>query len=260
MEIVENETPGQSSLYQIWCSPIQTVTIDETFRRFPHLSQNIFNNLDNNSLTNCREVCRTWKSSIDCEKFACLRRIQKYRRRLEPLDQWNEVIKKTPVEEIKQLCQIVEHLFKLGINKMTSNYSPLHIAAENGSIELCRGLLETIDNNSYLPNFTPLHLAAENGHFEVFRLILENVSTKNPVAFDGLTPLHSAAIGGHTNIIKLLIINGVDKRPLFNGRTPLQFAASNGHVYACLILLKNWEDVIHFWEASNARLPVIAPT
>jgi hypothetical protein len=261
MKIVENRTPGQSSLYQIWCPPIQTETIDETFGRFPHLFQNIFNNLDNNSLINCREVCQTWKSLLDFEKFVCLRRIQKYQGRLEPLDQWIKVIKKTPVEDIIVLCQVVENLFKLGKNKMTYNYSPLQIAAETGSIQLCRGLIETDhrNNDSYLPNLTPLHLAAENGHFEVFRLILENATTKNPVAFNGLTPLHSAAKGGYTKIIKLLIANGVDKKPLFNEQTPLQLAALNGHVYACLILYKDWEDVIHFWEATNARLPVIAP-
>ena len=259
MKILENIPPGQSSLYQIWCPPIRTETIDETFTRFPHLFQNIFNDLDNNSLINCREVCQTWKSLIDCEKFVCLRRIQKYRGSLEPLDQWNKVIKKTPVEFIKELCQLVENLFKLGKNKMTV-YSPFQIAAETGSIELCRGLIETEfrNNDSYLPNLTPLHLSAENGHFEVFRLILENATTKNPVAFNGLTPLHSAAKGGYTKIIKLLVANGVEKRPIYNGNTPLQLAASNGHVYACLILLKNWEDVIHFWEATNARLPIIA--
>ena len=125
------------------------------------------------------------------------------------------------------------------------------VAAAQCNLELCKLIIKNLENNSdknpeNADGITPLHLAAENGHFEVFRLILENATTKNPVAFNGLTPLHSAAKGGYTKIIKLLIANGVDKKPLFNERTPLQLAALNGHVYACLILHKDWEDVIHF--------------
>ena len=224
---------------------------DEVFLRFPHLSEAIFYELDNKSLTNCREVNDTWKNIIDHEKLTWLRRIQKYRERFEPfLEQWNEVIKKTPIEEIKELCLSVEQLFKLGSNIMRNQYTPLHCTAEIGLIRQSKRIIEITDyrrNNSYLPNLTPLHLAAENGHFDVCKLILENVVSKNPVAFNGLTPLHSAAKGGHLDIIKLLIDNGVDRRPLFHGRTPLQEAATNGHMFCCKFLIDNLQDLQQFF-------------
>ena len=40
---------------------------------------------------------------------------------------------------------------------------------------------------------SPLHLAASEGHLEVCKLILQQVQDKNPMAHDAVTPLHSAA-------------------------------------------------------------------
>ena len=38
--------------------------------------------------------------------------------------------------------------------------------------------------------WTPLHCAAENGHLSVCKLIVENVDDKNPKDFMGTTPIH----------------------------------------------------------------------
>ena len=40
---------------------------------------------------------------------------------------------------------------------------------------------------------SPLHFAAGCGHLEVCKLILQHVQNKNPEARNGRTPLHSAA-------------------------------------------------------------------
>ena len=237
-----------------------TGSFDEIFSRFPHLSQAIFNEVDNNSLTDCRKVSRTWKNVIDHEKFHWLRRIQNYRGAFEPfLRQWNQVIRRTPIQEIKELCLATEHFFKLGKKIMVADqYSPLHVAAELGLIDLCRRIIEATDyqnNNACFLNLTPLHLAAENGHLEVCRLILDNVASKNPVAFNGVTPLHCAANRGHSDIVKLLVENQVDIRPLFNGKTPLELAAYNHHRFCCKFLIKNWQDFWQYWWAPRFQDP-----
>ena len=41
---------------------------DQIFR-FPHIAQQIFEQLDNESLANCREVDRAWHEFINNEKF-----------------------------------------------------------------------------------------------------------------------------------------------------------------------------------------------
>ena len=77
------------------------------------------------------------------------------------------------------------------ICKMT----PLHVAAIDGNIELCRLLVNNIhdvnpkDGNGHIP----LYYAATNGHLEVFRIIMERAKDKNPSETSGWTPFHQAA-------------------------------------------------------------------
>ena len=52
--------------------------MEEVVQRFPNISQQIFENLDNESLVLCREVCKAWKNCIDREKFYWIRIIMKY--------------------------------------------------------------------------------------------------------------------------------------------------------------------------------------
>ena len=57
---------------------------------------------------------------------------------------------------------------------------------------------------------TPLYLAAQNGHLEVCRLIIENIEDpelKNPHNNYGRTPLDAAASSGHREIVKLIVSN-----------------------------------------------------
>ena len=235
-------------------------TFDEIFSRFPHLSQAIFKDVDNISLTNCRIVSEEWKNVIDYEKSYWLRRIQKFRGKFEPFfDQWNKVIKKTPTEEIKELCFSVENFFKPGSrNMMSDHYSPLHLAAEIGLIDLSSRIIKVTDfanNNFYLPNLTPLHLPSAKGHREVCRLILEYLASKNPVAVDGLTPLHCAAMRGHSEIVKLLVQNCENIRPLYDGKTPIEHAAYHGHLKTGRLLMKNWQDVKQYFWAPRFQDP-----
>ena len=271
---------------------VEKIPIEEMFVKYPrfgypHIFENIFNELDNTSLTNCRKVSEEWKNFLDNEKFSCLRRIKKYGTNMvEFRNQWNKVIKKSPSQEIIELSGAVEHFFTLSSSTLTKQYSPLHIAARNGYFDLCQRIMEktgnsnprrrdgftalhtaaqedhlkvcelivekSADKNPETHNrFTPLHYAGRSGHFEVCRLIFQNIVAKNPAANNGITPLHCAAVGGHLEILKLLLDNGVDKRPLFNGCTPLQYAAHNCKWRCSMFLCEfNLQDVVQFLVAA----------
>ena len=78
--------------------------------------------------------------------------------------------------------------------------TPFHEAAGQGRLEMCKLIMEYIQDKNPEDNehFTALHLAAQNGHLETCKLILDNVTNKNPGDNDGFTPLHSAAQNGKT--------------------------------------------------------------
>ena len=43
--------------------------MEQAFLRFPHLSENIFDSLDNKSLADCKEVSKSWYFYLDAQKF-----------------------------------------------------------------------------------------------------------------------------------------------------------------------------------------------
>ena len=88
---------------------------------------------------------------------------------------------------------------------------------------------------------TLLHLAAENGHYNICKKIIENVQDKNPSDENGWTPLHLATLFGHLKVCEYILENIDEKNP--EGRynlevniTPLGLAAGNGHLaaYQCI--------------------------
>ena len=79
---------------------------------------------------------------------------------------------------------------------------------------------------------TPLHIAAEKGHFDICKLILENMEDKNPAMFGRKTPLAIAALNGHIDICKLIIENLENKKLASdNNFTLLYYAAFAGFFY-----------------------------
>jgi ankyrin repeat protein len=121
---------------------------------------------------------------------------------------------------------------------------PLHLAAENGQLDVCKTLLSlgsdlnAIDNQSQ----TPLHLAARKNHAEVLKLFLtikpELIKMANK---NGYTCGHIAAMNGSLDAIKELlrfnrdaVINARIKR---TNSTALHLASENGNAELVKLLL-----------------------
>ena len=243
--------------------------------RFPHLARDIFKELDNKSLENCRKLNRQCCDFIHNQKFPWIRSIRRYKGTMKKFQkQWYQVLQNIPTETVKQLSFVVQEFSKKYF--MDNQYSPLHMvsgqgnvelfkfimekigepnpatiigntpfhfAAENGHMEICSIIIENIENKNPASKngLTPLHIAAQNGYLDICKLILENVENKNPYASNG-TPLHLAAAEGHLKICKLLLKSGVEKSPIFNGKTPFQMAESNGQFKICLFLMNSRKD------------------
>lgn len=121
---------------------------------------------------------------------------------------------------------------------------PLHLAAENGQLEVCKSLLglgsdlNAVDNQSQ----TPLHLAARKNHADVLRLFLSSkpqlvlLANKN-----GYTCAHIAAMNGSLEAIKeLLRFNRdsvINSRIKKTNSTALHLASENGNAEIVKLLL-----------------------
>ena len=96
----------------------------------------------------------------------------------------------------------------------------LHRAAERGSVQLARLLVDVADADATLTNAagnTPLMVASESGHVDVVRHLLQRSASSGrhpaPVQWsngEGKTCLHLAALSGHVELIDLLVEAGVN--------------------------------------------------
>ena len=97
--------------------------------------------------------------------------------------------------------------------------------------------------------YTPLHLAAQWGHIEVVKYLISRLEDINPAANDGLhhsvTPFYTAAENNQLSIVEyyLEILPVENKNPklnssddLYNGQTPLHAASSIGSLQMVMII------------------------
>ncbi|XP_026451392.1 protein TANC1-like [Papaver somniferum] len=116
----------------------------------------------------------------------------------------------------------------------------LHIAAEGGSLNVCKYLLETLKldvNSKDKSGITPLYTAILNGHLDTFRYLFENGVNADASDDMNFTPLHCAAVKGDTNIITLLLSRGVHIDVATRAGTALHYAVVEGHQNAVKVLL-----------------------
>ena len=98
--------------------------------------------------------------------------------------------------------------------KNLENMTPLYAEMERGnrkSIDTLRYFLQNkADPNapSLTSNITPLHLAAETGDLDAVKLLIEFHADVNAKTTYGVTPFILAAIHGHQEVMKELLLNG----------------------------------------------------
>mmetsp|Transcript_13863 Transcript_13863/g.16816 ORF Transcript_13863/g.16816 Transcript_13863/m.16816 type:complete len:262 (+) Transcript_13863:117-902(+) len=90
----------------------------------------------------------------------------------------------------------------------------LHVAAEEGKLDIIKYIYETFDDDEFIfaPDCdlrTPLHWAAWKGHVEtvLFLVQYENVDVRTRTGF---TPLHYATVQGNEAMVKVLLEAGAD--------------------------------------------------
>lgn len=127
--------------------------------------------------------------------------------------------------------------------------TPLHIAAQLGYNSMVKQLIT--DHGAILDAMTlikqiPLHLAAENGQLEVCETLLGLGSDLNAIDNQSQTPLHLAARKNHADVLKLFLTSKPELITLANknGYTCAHIAAMNGSVEAIKELLRFNRDAV----------------
>eukprot|EP00438_Fugacium_kawagutii_P014825 Skav234799 [mRNA] locus=scaffold69:222979:236029:+ [translate_table: standard] len=124
--------------------------------------------------------------------------------------------------------------------------SPLHLAAEQNDLEMCRVLLKLgADKDQPLSNgATPLFLAASMGHLQIVDLLIQAAADLDRPIHQGSTPLFTASRKGNLEICRLLVQARADleKAILSNGSTPLIVASSCNNLEVVDLLIRARAD------------------
>ena len=240
--------------------------MEEVVSRFPHIAEQIFEELDNDYFIQCKIISQSWKNFMEENKFSYIRLIKKStdcsKKAIE------KIFPKINLEDTIRLASDVNKVYDELRKENDLSLTLFHMAAKHGYLSVCQLIIDGIESKH--PNDptavcarrqNPLHFAAKNGHFSICQLILTNHEEyyetgsqvyQDIVEFDidDNTPIHMAAQNGYLSICELLI-NWIEttypddieyaNAENADGNTPLHLAASYGHLAVCQFLVEKVE-------------------
>ena len=198
------------------------------YPRFCHITEQIFEQLDNVSICKCREVSTVWKDCIDNKNIS-----------------WIRIIDIPSTEDNWRLRKYL---------------TPFHIACRFGLFKISKLIIEksselNIDLNAKgTYGKTPFHLACEYGHLSVADLIMKNslefkidLSASCKFWRMGQTALHLACYNGHSKIAELIILKAGQLKIDVNKRDgeckrAIHEACSNGLIDVVQLLIKKSKE------------------
>ena len=207
--------------------------MEEIIFRFPHLAEQIFEELDNYSFIQCKVISPSWKNFIEESKFSYIRLIKTVTNCSKK--EVEKTFPKANVEETRRLASDVTKVYNelLKVNVDHPSLTLFDCAAKCGYLSVCQLMI----NSRHTFGSTPLDLAAKNGHLSVCQLLVGNVESTNLQK-----ALTSAIKNGHSAICHLIIESIVDKKSINVGddcdRTPLHFAAEHNLLSVCQKLME----------------------
>ena len=232
--------------------------LNQVLYRFPSLGKKIFNQLDNQNLTKCKITAKSFNDFLKNDKVLWTRMIKKYNvNHLEFKDDWKKVMEKVPVEIVEELALAVEQFYTLRPHqtRLDHQHSPHHIAAERGSLSLCKFITQKTKslNPARADGMTALHFAVQEGHFDVCKYYIDTLDEdKNPTNHNGRTPLHDAAFQGNLEVFKYIADQVDNKNPAMDGgRTPLHNAVAHGRIQIV-------KCILDFIDEKNMKNPLLS--
>ena len=214
------------------CYPFAIENLD---LRFPHLSEAIFDQLNNKTFSKCRTVSKNWCNIIEGQKSRWSRVLRNHIRNFKKSpESWKKIVNKFPFDMAKDLALTIK---EFNIN----HYDPLHYAAIKGDLNMYKFIhYKSEDKNpKNVDGWMPIHFASRHGKIRIVEFIIENLEDKNPEDNSGLTPLRILAANGHLDVFKCIAKHGENINSAFaDGVTLLHIAAAKENVDICNYILK----------------------
>ena len=141
---------------------------------------------------------------------------------------------------------IIEHPQEVRSQDFPGDATPLHLASQNGRVEVARMLVERGADvaTQNKDGETPLHPASRNGGVEVARMLVEHGADVAAQNKDGETPLHLASQYGNVEVVRILVERGADLAAQKKyGETPLHMASQTGQVDVARMLVERGADL-----------------
>ena len=150
--------------------------------RFPLVADKILKNVDNHTLMNFKESSKAIYNFINRERFYWFRILQT-KCQMDWLfsEYWKKTTKKTAIEVVKELAAASIKLSKDFIDNKIRDWSPFHLAAAFGNLELYKWIEKKVGELQLLQNSkqtTPLHLSAYHGRSEIFKHLVKHFRQK----------------------------------------------------------------------------------
>ena len=117
--------------------------------KFPHIFEQINEELNNKTLVKCKEASRALHSVVEnqgARKYEWIRIIQSYLQvSNEFKEHWRNVFAKMSAENLNKFAKDVQKFCKIDrLRMMEHRWSPLHIAAEFSDIEFFEDMLSVV--------------------------------------------------------------------------------------------------------------------
>ncbi|CAF3844759.1 unnamed protein product [Adineta steineri] len=159
------------------------------------------------------------------------------------------------------ICQFVleDHKYKHIADKLLyqqdyNGNTPLHLACQQGNMQLCELFVKHMKESTYLividlKQRTPLHICAKFGNVALIKTLLPDMidrkialkALNDSQDIDGKTPLHIACAVGNIEVVQFFIeqLNASLAIQADNRDTPLISACEHGHLHVVNYLLES---------------------
>ena len=228
--------------------------MEEICQRFPLIAQKILNYVDNETLINFNKAGRNNAAFMEKERFYWIRIIKRYNCLIGELQEvWKKVVKKTPVEIIKELAVAVHQFPQILKRHLHKNETG---GACNETECFCSGtLLSPLDfTQRFEKQWHPLFIGATSGSTNLCNHIIEKAGdVRDPWLLNighGLakvTPIvFPADIMEDVNVFEFLHEKADDKNPILlsdTNWTLLHDLAAKGHFKMCVSMIKKVKDL-----------------